>query len=104
MKTAEKYYNHLALIGGYLGHRRGPAYVQRTLQVGPGFPKYWKKRFVDANFHNGEWGGARNNKFNDVDQKQLDEALWQAVKAEPTLTCPELASALTLIGYDVNGK
>src|SRR5687767_7988690 len=102
MNRSSKYYNVLATWAGTVAAVFGPGFAVQTLPVTRPFARYWSRKLVDPTFHPGEVGGARNMKFDDLDQEAAEALLFVAVKREPRKGLENFATSLSDQGYPVD--
>ena len=53
-------------------------------EVSESFAFYWRKKFVDKNFHPLSHGGIRWLKFSPKDHEEIREFIWEQIKKNPT--------------------
>jgi hypothetical protein len=102
MKRNDKHYEHLARVAGTTAAIYGVATAVRTHGVTKKFAEYWRDKLLVPGFHNGTVGGARNRKFNDLDQKHVEVLLFAELKRAPRKKTQEFAISLQQQGYNVD--
>jgi hypothetical protein len=94
MERAKRWHNHFALVAGTKANIAGNAQTIRETGATPGFVKYYKQKVANAGFHPGTVGGARNCRFDETNQRRVEQLLFDELKREPRQTAAELATFL----------
>jgi hypothetical protein len=76
MSTAARYYGELKVSVATESAVSGAAAAARRFGVTTAFARYHRSKLLDASFHAGTWGGARNVKFDTADQETFDVRLF----------------------------
>jgi transposase len=83
-ETVAKLREEHRLILGSVSNELGPCEASRLFNVSKSVAIYWKKKYLDPDFHNGEHGGARNCPFSDEQIFAICSVISHIAHTKPT--------------------
>ena len=83
---------------GLLSTLHGPTHAARLCGWGRSNCEYWMRKLTDVNYHAGTYGGARNRKYNVVQQGVVDHCLSYVVNNYPCENPARYTAAMEALG------
>src|SRR5688572_4829369 len=74
--------------------------LKRYPSITRGFARYWAQKYADPNFHDGQWGGARNNKFTEEAEAIVEAVLFTLVQENSFQTTVQYVQDLQALGIN----